>query len=171
MGRSSRSTTGPIERDRSWRDPGGYRASWTRRVPDGSELDRVSISTGPTRWRPPNRVGVSRLRDPIPRRLGRNHKAVVEHSLTTRPKFVDFLFDGSDCLSEKRFQRGSQRREITREGEPGQVAVDLVVPMDDEVAIGATANAHSTPSGARTPSRESRLAASPSFIINESPAS
>jgi hypothetical protein len=35
----------------------------------------------------------------------------------------------------------------------------------------ATANAHSTPSGASTPRRDSRLAASPSFIISESPAS
>lgn len=31
--------------------------------------------------------------------------------------------------------------------------------------------AHVTPSGARTPMRDNRLAASPSFIINESPAS
>ncbi|MGI8415093.1 MAG: hypothetical protein ACR2P2_02575 [Nakamurella sp.] len=35
----------------------------------------------------------------------------------------------------------------------------------------ATASAQSTPSGASTPSQDSRFAASPSFIINESPAS
>ena len=56
---------------------------------------------------------------------------------------------------------------------PGQVAfesVGLVVLLEDEVWVG-DGQRSLDPVGARTSSRDIRFAASPSFIISESPAS
>ena len=73
-------------------------------------------------------------------------------------------------LREQAVQRVLPLREVARQRQPDQLPVDLTVLADEEVAI-RDRQGPVDAGGGRKSSLESRFAASPSFIMSESPAS
>src|ERR1035437_8771521 len=117
----------------------------------------LSLAGGPSPFQP------SRA-PPGPAR-GRRRASVSE-----RRQSAGVCVERGPSLVDKRRERLQPSRQVNRQRQPGQLAVDLVVLVDDEVPVG-DGQCPFDAVGTSTSSRDNRFAASPSFIISESPAS
>src|ERR1035437_1881998 len=107
---------------------------------------------------------------PSPFQPSRAVPGPVRASVSERRQSAGVCVERGPSLVDKRRERLQPSRQVNRQRQPGQLAVDLVVLVGDEGPVGDGQGPFDAV-GRSTASRDNRFAASPSFIISESPAS